>query len=225
MGCHPPPMRPVRAFLFDLDGTLTDTLDDIADAMNHVLRDRGLPTHDREGYRHFVGWGVDVLARRALPEPERHRVREVVRAFRSRYGAHMFDRTAPYPGIPEVLKTLAGRSVPMAVLSNKPDDATGEVVRRLFPEAPFRAVQGHREGMPLKPDPAPALAMAESLDAPPEAIAFVGDTEVDMDTANAAGMVAVGALWGFRDGDELEAHGARHLLAHPRELLDLLPAG
>ncbi|MFW6051383.1 MAG: HAD family hydrolase [Myxococcota bacterium] len=214
-------MSPVtRGVLFDLDGTLADTLDDIAGAMNHVLRERGMPTHGRDAYRDFVGSGVEALVRRAAPSADADPA-ELTRAFRARYGKHMFDRTRPYPGVPDALRDLASRGVPMAVLSNKPHEPTRAMVARLFPEVPFREVRGARPGATLKPDPASALELAEVLGLAPAEVAYVGDTKIDMETACRAGMVPVGVLWGFRRRDELEAHGARRLLHHPRDLTTL----
>ena len=209
----------VDTVVFDLDGTLADTLVDIADAMNHVLRERDLPTHGRDAYRYFVGEGVHRLVEHAIPTGAAARIDELVAAFRDRYSAHMLDETRPYHGVPELLRELAHRGITTAVLSNKPHAATQTIVRALFPTHRFTVVRGHVPGTPRKPDAAAALAVVQELDAHPDRCAFVGDTSVDMETAVNAGMVALGALWGFRDAEELRANGAQHLLARPSDLL------
>ncbi len=212
-----------RAILFDLDGTLADTLADIASAANRVLAARGLPTHPIASYRPWIGEGVIKLMARAHPPAPEVQVAEAVAEFRRDYAAHMLDATAPYPGIPELLEQLTARPVPIAVLSNKPDSATTAMVARLFPRVAFRAVVGLRAGGAAKPDPTSALAIArDAFAVPPDRCALVGDTATDMATAVAAGMIPVGVAWGFRDADQLFAAGARHLIAEPAALLDLL---
>lgn len=212
----------IHSVIFDLDGTLADTLEDIADAANHVLADRGLPTHGLDAYRHFVGEGVRRLMQHATPEEAQGRLDELVEAFRARYLPHMLDRTRPYPGVVRLLEELTRRGVRFAVLSNKPHDATEKVVGALFPGVGFVAVEGHRPEVPKKPDPQSALALTERLGSRPDHVAFVGDTRTDMQTARDAGMVAVGVLWGFRDEEELRANGAKHVIARPDQLLELL---
>ena len=212
----------IHSVIFDLDGTLADTLSDIADAANHVLTERDLPTHGRDAYRHFVGEGVVRLMQHAAPESAQGRLDELVAAFRARYLPHMLDRTRPYPGVVPLLEELSRRGTPFAVLSNKPHDATREMVGALFPDVDFVAVEGHRPDVPKKPDPRSALALAEQLGSRPDHVAFVGDTRTDMETAKNAGMLAVGVLWGFRDEEELRANGADHVIARPDQLLELL---
>jgi phosphoglycolate phosphatase len=210
------------AVIFDLDGTLADTLEDIADAVNHALALHGAPTHSRETYRHLVGEGVERLVERALP-PERQDLKDAVyAAVRDHYIAHMLDKTVPYEGVPEMLETLAERGMPMAVLSNKPSPATEQIVEHLFPSTQFAAVVGHTPELAHKPDPASALEIARRLGAEPARCLYLGDTSTDMETAVAAGMVPVGALWGFRDREELETHGARVLIEQPLDLIPLL---
>ena len=213
----------VRAFLFDLDGTLADTLTDIAAAANRVLAARGLPTHPIPSYRPWIGEGVVRLMARAHPPAPEQQVAEAIAAFRRDYADHMLDATAPYPGVPELLRELAARQVPIAVLSNKPDSATTEMVARLFPGVGFRAVVGLRAGAAAKPDPHSALAIARAeLGLPPEQCALVGDTATDIATAIAAQMIPIGVAWGFRERDQLLAAGARLVVERPDELLALL---
>ena len=213
-----------RAVLFDLDGTLLDTLADIAHAANEVLEHLGFATHPPEAYRRFIGDGVAVLFRRALPpghdEPER--VARCVADYRETYGRVWNVRTRPYDGIAALLDGLTSRGLGLAVLSNKPDDFTGLCVAEYLARWPFRAVLGHREGTPRKPDPAGALEIVHRLGVPAGQFLYVGDTAVDMETARSAGMRPVGAAWGFRPAEELWAAGAETVIAQPADLLEIL---
>ncbi|MCU0674871.1 MAG: HAD family hydrolase [Myxococcota bacterium] len=220
----------VRAIVFDLDGTLVDSLEDLAVAMNDVLREAGQPEHPIDAYRHFIGWGAADLVRRAAPDGDHAALLE---GFRRRYHREGLDRprltprtsdegaSRPYDGIPELLRELVARRVPLAVLSNKPHPATVAVVARFFPEIPFVAVVGARDGVPHKPDPTAALEIAEALGVPGSACAFVGDTEVDVQTALNARMTPIGVAWGFRAASLADA-GAVRVIAEPRELLDVI---
>jgi phosphoglycolate phosphatase len=210
------------AVIFDLDGTLADTLDDIADAVNHALALHGAPVHPRETYRELVGEGVDRLVERALPVERQDLRAPVYAAVRDHYVAHMLDKTVPYEGVTEMLEAVARRGIPMAVLSNKPAPATERMVEELFPRTPFAAVVGHTPDLAHKPDPGSALEIAQWLGVEPARCLYLGDTSTDMETAVAAGMVPVGALWGFRDREELESHGARAVIARPLDLIPLL---
>lgn len=215
------------AVVFDLDGTLIDSLDDIADAANRALAGAGFPTHPAADYRHFVGEGVAVLIRRILPAECRDEatLERVAAAYLDAYAAGWHVKTRPYDGIPELLDALVARGVPLAVLSNKPQDFTELCVRQFCAAWPFRPIVGQRDGVPRKPDPASALAIARELGLDPAACWFVGDTRTDMETASRAGMRPIGVSWGFRDVAELTASGAERVIHHPRELLDLLDAG
>ncbi len=188
---------PYDAVIFDLDGTLLDTLADLANSMNRVLRAHGFPPHPENSYRYFVGQGMASLARAALPAPADAAMQEILAALRA-------------------------QNLPLAVFSNKPDNFTQVVVRRFFPEHMFAHIQGAKEGVAIKPDPAGALAIAAALHLPPERIVYVGDTDTDMRTGVAAGMFTVGVEWGFRP-EQLHANGAHAVIAHPMELLALLP--
>ena len=211
-----------QAVIFDLDGTLADTLVDIAAAVNAALARRGLPVHETALYRRMVGDGFLALATRALPEELRPgTLAEELRVEASAlYARGCLEATRPYPGVPELLAELGRRGVPMAVLSNKPHELTLRVTAGLFPGIPFRLVRGESPAFPRKPDPASALDAAASLGAAPAATIYLGDSDVDMATALAAGMTALGAGWGFRGARELEAAGAKAVLATPGELLD-----
>ncbi|PTN37520.1 HAD family hydrolase [Desulfonatronum sp. SC1] len=214
-----------QGVIFDLDGTLLNTLEDLADAMNTVLADHHWPTHPLDAYRRFIGNGVTMLVRRAMPEEERgedRRVAEIVLEMRETYAHGWANKTKPYPGIDHLLNTLRDKSVPMTVLSNKPHDATAAMVDHFFPANLFQVVMGAHPEKPSKPDPTTALETAKHLGLPPETILFLGDSNVDMHTAKAAGMTPLGAAWGFRGPEELLAAGARAILQSPKELLDWL---
>lgn len=213
-----------RAVLFDLDGTLLDTLEDLADSINAVLIRLGFPVYGPDDYRTFIGDGVELLARRALPEDRRDdaMVSLIVAEGRREYGRRWADKTRVYEGIEGLLDTLTGRGIRMAVLSNKPDDFTGMMVSHYLPRWQFDAVWGARVDVPKKPDPGAALAIASLLRVPPSQFLYLGDTDTDMRTARSAGMFPVGALWGFRTGDELIKNGARALIDRPGDLLGLL---
>ncbi len=193
--------------IFDLDGTLADSLADIASAMNRTLRAHGFPVHPVQAFRTFVGEGVRKLVERALP-PGTEAVREAfIAAYQADYAEHLLDETRLFPGIAAVLDGLQSAGVPVAVLSNKPELPTRRLVDALCGRWEFRAVFGERPGVPRKPDPASALALADALGAPPGSVALVGDTGVDVLTARAASMRPVGVLWGFRP-EEVLATGA-----------------
>jgi phosphoglycolate phosphatase len=207
MAAPGPPARRPGGVIFDLDGTLADSLGDIASAMNRTLRAHGFPVHPVDAYRTFVGEGVRKLVERALP-PGAESVRETfLAAYQADYAEHLLDETRLFPGVPGVLDALAAASVPVAVLSNKLEGPTRRLVDALCSRWTFRAVFGERPGVPRKPDPASALALADVLAAPPESVAFVGDTGVDILTARTASMRPVGVLWGFRP-QEVLASGA-----------------
>jgi len=213
-----------QAVLFDLDGTLLDTLEDLADSMNAVLAAGGFPTHPTEAYKMFVGDGVANLVRRTLPAGEYadDEIKRLVALMREEYARRWTNKTKPYDGIDEMLRALAQRGLKLTVLSNKPDDYTKLCVERFLGGHSFDIVQGVSDDVAPKPDPAGAKRIRETLGLPPEAFLYLGDTNTDMQTANAAGMYAVGATWGFRTPDELRQHGAKTLIDHPMEMVGLL---
>jgi phosphoglycolate phosphatase len=213
-----------RAVLFDFDGTLLDTLRDLAESVNSVLSRSGFPEHSLEAYRHFVGEGIEELARRVLPEGHRDEatITKTLTDVRQEYRQRWPNHTRPYEGIPELLDVLTARRVKMAIVTNKPDDSTRTMAARLLPRWKFDVIVGATTEMPRKPDPKGALEAARLLRLSPEAILYVGDSDIDMKTANAAGMYAVGVLWGFRSADELIKNGAKVLIRKPLELLELL---
>jgi phosphoglycolate phosphatase len=213
-----------KAVLFDLDGTLLDTLQDIADATNAALGTLRFPGHDIQAYRYFVGEGMATLAFKALPElchnPDT--VSQLLSVIDKEYAMRWAVHTVPYPGILELLDALVAKEIKMAVLSNKPHEFTIASVVRLLPHWHFDAVIGASGAMPRKPDPAGALAISKELRMSPVEFLYLGDTDIDMYTATAAGMYPVGALWGFRTANELLAGGARTLVQYPTDLLALL---
>jgi phosphoglycolate phosphatase len=208
----------MNAIIFDLDGTLADTLDDITDALNAVLIRMGLPRHGRTATSEWVGWGVRHLVEHAVPGEAHHRLDEAVAAFRAEYAGNLIRTTAPYPGVPELLDGLADDGIPLAVLSNKPHDMTCRIMAEAFGHWSFAPVLGKRDGVPGKPDPTSAHEIAAQLGLDAGQIAFVGDTQVDLQTATAAGMIPIGVGWGFRPAAALAATGA-HVAETPAALL------
>ncbi len=208
--------------MFDLDGTLADSLADLANATNTALKKLGCPPHPLDSYRHFVGDGARELCARALPPNRLDLVDETLQLMREYYDQHCFDLTKLYPGILELVTVLDERGLKLAVLSNKPDVFTKRVVAHYFNPSPFTVVRGQLPNVPLKPDPTAALQIAREIGIEPAQWLYLGDTNTDMQTARGAGMHPVGVLWGFRERPELEASGAEHIVAKPEEVLDLL---
>lgn len=210
--------------IFDLDGTLLNTLEDLADSMNRVLSGFGFPTHPVEAYKKFVGEGIDRLAYRVLPVDRRDErtVKDCVREMRRDYAGHWADKTHLYQGIAEMLSALNANGTVLAILSNKPDDFTQKMVSTYLGRWRFEMVLGAVPEIAKKPDPAGALHIAEHLKLPCKKILYIGDTNTDMVTAQRAGMFGIGVLWGFRDAGELQESGAKALIAQPMELLNFL---
>ena len=202
-----------------MDGTLVDSLSDIGNAMNVVLASYGFPEHAIETYKTLVGEGARSLVEKSLPNDAKHLTSEALTRYKARYATHLVVESKPYEGIVEMLTALRARGDKLGVVTNKPHDAAVLVMKTLFPSFHFEIVLGQKEGMPHKPDPSGALLAAKALGTQPSETFFVGDTDTDMKTANNAGMIAVGVLWGFRDEAELRAHGAHHISRHPLDLL------
>lgn len=210
--------------IFDLDGTLLNTIDDLGHACNHALAAGGYPTHPIESYPTMVGNGVRRLIERALPAEHRTdtTVDSILSDFRSYYDEHLCDFTRPYPGIESLLRQLHERGVELAVASNKYESAVGRLISHFFPDMPFAAVCGNIDGIPAKPDPSIVFRILTERPTPKDDVIYVGDSAVDMETARRAGVESVGVTWGFRPVRELTAAFADHIISDPAELLNLL---
>jgi len=212
-----------KAVIFDMDGTLLDTIDDLADASNKVLRDMGFPEHPRDSYFYFVGNGARKLIERALPSEAvtEELVDKLLNDFRVGYRSIQYNKTDLYEGIGEMLSKLKALRIPMAILSNKPHELVGEIAEHYFEKGLFVTAAGQKDDIPAKPHPEGAILTARTLGFEPEECLFVGDSSVDMDTAVNAGMTGVGVSWGFRTVEELKAHKADYIIDSPQQLVSL----
>ncbi|MCR9159104.1 MAG: HAD family hydrolase [Nannocystaceae bacterium] len=216
-------MAAPRAVIFDLDGTLADSLADIAASTNACLAEAGLPTHDAATVRSFVGGGIGMLVERALgPHATPQNTERLLAAIRSHYAEHCTDETRLYDGVEATLARLDAQDVRLGVVSNKPDGMTQHMVATLMPSVPFGFVTGERPDIPRKPDPTGILTACSTLGVPPSAAIYVGDTAVDVEASRAAGLRSVAVAWGFRDRSVLAAAKPDHLIDHPRDLLPLV---
>ena len=214
----------IKLAIFDLDGTLINSVADLGQATNHALQLHGFPMHDLSKYNYFVGNGVTKLIERALPEQFRDEatIEKVKSDFLDYYMRHKTDLTRPYDGIPELLHVLQEKSVKIAVASNKFIAGTQALVKGFFPDIDFCAVLGQREGVPIKPDPYIANEALQLAGVDRGDCLYVGDTATDMQTASNAGLESVGVSWGFRPVSELKDAGAAHIIDKPAELLSLV---
>jgi phosphoglycolate phosphatase len=214
----------MKAFIFDLDGTLIDSLDDLADAVNLMLGQHGYPLQPREVFPQYIGDGVHKLVERALPESARdaETIAVCTADYQRHYEATWNVKTKPYHGILETLTALRESGMKLAVLSNKPHRFTLLCCEHFFAEGTFDMVLGQRSNVPRKPDPAGVIEIAETLGLTVTDCCYIGDSGIDMETATRAGMLAVGVRWGFRDEEELLAHGAQVLVNSPEELIQLV---
>ena len=214
----------VKLISLDLDGTLLNTLEDLADAANWVCAQHGWPAHGVEEYKYFVGNGAAKLLERVVPEgvPVTDGLRQVLlEEFGRRYGAHKSDKTTPYPGMPEAVRRLREAGLTLAVLSNKPDEAARPVVERYYPGL-FHRVQGALPGVPVKPDPTLLRRLMAEMGASQRDTLFVGDSNVDIRTAKHGGLTSCGVLWGFRTRRELEEEGADYIVDTAQALVELI---
>jgi len=213
-----------EAVLFDLDGTLIDTLNDIGDAVNRVLSKKKYPTHAISTYRKFVGDGSRILIERALPK--KYRKEKIIDACLNEYiedYAHNYNvKSKLYFAIPNLLDTLKAKGLKLGILSNKQDAITKKCVKTFLSKWDFDVVFGQRDSVPRKPDPQGALEAAKKMSIPPSHFLYLGDTAVDMKTAVSAGMFPVGVLWGFRSRKELHESGAGAIVDDPLDVLNLL---
>lgn len=216
----------IKGVIFDLDGTVLNTIEDLADAMNYMLRQFGYPEKtDIKHHKQSLGYGARRYVQSCLPEEaaaDGARVDDCLRVYREFYEAHTSVKTRPFDGIAEVMQRLKELGIPCCILSNKPDISTRVLAEKWFSDYSLACAYGERNGIPRKPDPAGAVAIANELGLLPEEFAFVGDSEVDIKTAVNAGMVPVGVLWGFRTREQLEEAGARYLLEKPADLISLI---
>ena len=211
------------AVIFDLDGTLVNSLEDLADSANEMLASYGFPTHPVDPFRYFVGNGSRKLVERCLPESKQGDaafVTEALAKYKACYEKNLLHKTRPYDGIREMLQTLQQKGIPLGICTNKHQSAATAIVDTFFPAGTFMDNIGDRDGLPRKPDPQKVLLIASHMGVKPAEVAYFGDTSVDMDTAQNAGFLAVGVTWGFRPKEELEEHGAKVLLNHPQELFE-----
>lgn len=213
-----------RLVIFDLDGTLLDTIGDLAEACNRVMADHGYPPHRRDEYRYMVGNGINKLIERALPPEVRTEAHALsLRAeFVAYYQAHIDRYTRPYPGIEALLEELEKRNIRIAVASNKYQRGTEALVARYFPGRHFAAVFGQRENIPVKPDPQIVRDVLAATGICREETLYIGDSGVDMQTASRAGVVSVGVAWGFRPQEELKEQGADFIARRAEDILEIV---
>ncbi|MGN0310895.1 MAG: HAD family hydrolase [Bacteroides sp.] len=209
-----------KLVIFDLDGTLLNTIADLAQSTNHALQSLGYPTHDTASYRFMVGNGINKLFERALPEGAKseENVLRVRAAFIPYYNKHNADLSTPYDGIPQLLDQLQRQGLQLAVASNKYQSATEQLIAHYFPTISFCAVLGQREGIPTKPDPTIVYQILEATGIAAADVLYVGDSGVDMQTARNAGVTACGVTWGFRPRTELEQFSPQHIVDFPDEI-------
>lgn len=214
----------MKAFIFDLDGTLIDSLADIAEAVNRALDQHGYPRQPLESFPQFIGEGVGALVERAVPSDVLHTldIPAMIADYQRHYADTWREKTRPYDGITQVIRALRSGGMKTAVLSNKPEHFTKLCCDHFFAPGSFDAVRGALEGVPRKPHPQAGLELAAELGVTPDECSYIGDSGLDMAFAVNSGMLPVGVLWGFRSEDELRANGARRLIAAPEELLTLI---
>lgn len=211
-----------KLVIFDLDGTLLNTIYDLGEACNYALRKMGFNQHPIPAYNYMVGNGIRKLVERAQPDADEATVDKLLEIFRAYYDDHCMDDTKPYKGIPELLKELTSRGVAVAVASNKYQAAATKIITHYFPDVPFVSIQGQQEGRPVKPDPSIVFAVLTDHPTPKAEVLYVGDSGVDMETARRACVESIGVSWGFRPKSELKAAYADHIVSTPDEILNYL---
>lgn len=212
----------IKCCIFDLDGTLIDSLADLGETVNQLLKEQKQNSYSIEAYRMMVGDGVKMLLKRAFPQANEAELCALKKRFDRLYRANCFQNTLPYPGICEVLNHLQKQHIQLAVLSNKPDSFAKEICSHFFGDELFFAVTGQKDNQPKKPSPEGAEEIIRRCGCTKEQVLFIGDSNVDIFTAQNAGIASCGVLWGFRSEEELIAAGADFLISHPRELTTLL---
>ena len=211
-----------KLVIFDLDGTLLNTIADLGEACNYALRQLGYSEHALSTYNYMVGNGVRKLVERAEPDADAETVERLLAIFREYYDQHSTDNTRPYPGIPELLRTLTDNDVAVAVASNKYQSAVEHIISHFFPDIPFVALAGQVDMRPVKPDPSIVFAILNEHPTPKAEVLYVGDSGVDMETARRACVESVGVSWGFRPVSELRKTYADHIVTNPSEILEIV---
>lgn len=213
-----------KLIIFDLDGTLVDTIADLAGSTNHALDRCGFPRHEVSEYKFFVGNGINKLFERALPENERteENILRIRKEFLPHYDLHNADLSIPYPGIPDLLKELQNKGIQLAVASNKYQSATRKLIGHYFPDISFTAVFGQRENIPVKPDPAVVNEIIGIAGVEREEVLYVGDSGVDMQTAKNAHVTVAGVTWGFRPLSELQTFHPDYIVKEAKDILEII---
>ena len=214
--------------IFDLDGTLLNTIKDLGEAVNFALDRNGFHTHSVASYPYFVGNGVRRLIERSLPEDARKKaavVDAMLKDFKQYYNEHNTDRTVPYDGIPELLQQLNESGVKLAVASNKYQQATLKIINHFFPDIPWIAIQGQQEGVPVKPDPSIIFMILSEAKIAKQDTIYIGDSGIDMETARRACIDSVGVTWGFRPVKELKEYHANVIINKPQDITAIIENG
>jgi len=217
-------MQHVKLVVFDLDGTILNTISDLAHSANYALKHCGFPVHSIDTYKFFVGNGINRLLERCLPENQKteQNIARLKDFLLSYYDAHNTDYTEPYNGVCDLLSTLQSEGLQLAIASNKPQSATEKLIRHYFPDIIFAAVFGQREGVPIKPDPTIVYNILEIAGVSPEETLYIGDSGVDMETASNCGATSIGVTWGFRPRKELENSGAHFIVDTTEEIIKIV---
>lgn len=210
-----------KLVIFDLDGTLLNTIADLGSAVNYALRSHGLAEHPLSAYNYMVGNGVRKLIERAAPDVTPEEEESLLKDFRKYYDEHCTDMTEPYPGITDLLLELTARDIKVAVASNKYQAAVDKIIKHYFPEIPFVTLRGERSGYPTKPDPSVIFAVLSQCPTSKEDVMMAGDSAVDIETARRACIESVGVTWGFRPVSELTEAYADHIVSDANEILRL----
>ena len=211
----------INTIIFDLDGTLVDSLEDLADTMNLLLEKRGYPTYKLEQYRYFVGNGLVKLIERALPQEHRDEIRDLKQEFDKIYNQNCLNKTKPYPGIIKLLNSLKDKGYNLAIVTNKPQVHASKIAKTLFPDC-FKYIFGNSERHPKKPDPCLTNLVINLFDVKKNEVVYIGDSDVDIQTAKNTKVKSIGAAWGFRGAAELTKYGADYVAYHADEILEVL---
>lgn len=210
-----------KLVIFDLDGTLLNTISDLGNACNYALRKGGLPEHTLSAYNYMVGNGVRKMLERAAPDVTEEKLNDLLKDFKVFYDEHCMDMTQPYPGIPELLADLTARGIRLAVASNKYKSAVDRIIRHYFPDIQFEVLRGEVPDCPKKPDPSVVFAILGESPTPKHDVMMVGDSAVDIETARRACIDSIGVTWGFRPVSELTDAYADHIVSDPSQILDI----